>query len=135
MTLRECQRRLFTIWMVGATAIFLLVFTRTLGSWQNDAISVWGWFSTTVGPILSFMIAAYIATERDRSVARRQADPALFRSAFAASVLYLMLVMGVLVVANYRSPALTFMHDAAIGLGVAQGIVSALLGYFLLASK
>ena len=135
MTLRESQRKLFTLWMAGVAPLFIVVFSRTLGHWRSDASEVWGWFSSTVGPIVSFVVASYITTAKSGNVARRQADPLLFRTAMIASSVYLILVLIVLWVANSQQAALPFMHDTAIGLGLVQGVVNGLLGYFLLSSK
>ena len=135
MTLRECQRQLFGIWIIGSTPTFLLLFTRSLGTWRGDVLDVWGWFATVLGPTLSFMIAAYIAGGKNPSVATRMADRALFQAARLGSILYLLLILGVLVAANRAAPALALMHDAEPGLGVAQAVVCALLGYFHLTAK
>jgi hypothetical protein len=135
MTLRECQGQLFGIWIIGSTPTFLLLFTRSLGSWRGDVVDVWGWFATVLGPTLSFVIAAYIAGVKNQSVTTRVADRALFQAARVGSILYLLLIVGVLVAANRAPPALAFMHDAEPGLGAAQAVVCALLGYFHLAAK
>ena len=135
MTLRECQRQLFLIWIIGTTPTFLLLFTRSLGYWRGDVLDVWGWFATVLGPTLSLVIAAYIAGGKNRRVSRRVADTGLFQAARLGSILYLLLIFGVLVAANRAVPALTFMHDAELGLGVAQGVVCALLAYFHVAAN
>lgn len=131
MTLDTCRRRLFVVWLIGAAPTFLVLFTRTLGFWRGDVVAVWGWFATVLGPTLSFVVAAYVAGARDPDRARRRMDGALFYATVAASALYLLLVLGVVVAAGQARPALAFLHAADPGLGVAQGLVSAMLAYFL----
>jgi hypothetical protein len=134
MTFRDCQRRLFIVWCAGTAVVFLIVFARTMAHWHDDAGGAWAWFSPLLVPSLSLVVASYIATEKNADVQRREPDRAVYLASITGSVGYLSLILVVLLVSGYKVPALPFLNSMSIGLGIAQGAVVGVLGYFFVKS-
>ena len=93
----KCQRRLLTLWGLGGAIALAIVIVQTApgGAYASHAGELLDWFLPTVIPTISLMVGTVMANLRapDKEAT---VDQFTYRLVFWLSVLYLLLVIGVL---------------------------------------
>lgn len=131
------KKKLAKLWLCFGGFLFILVFIQSLGGRFDPRLQeAWQWFLPTIMPTFMLIITVFMADGyANPNEVQQQVDRFIFRLAFCVSVVYLLLVLLTLIRASYHPPEeleLMFetLRSSNLWLGPAQGITSALLGYF-----
>lgn len=126
------QRRLATVWFLGAGTIFVLLVIQSLNGHYGDKTSdAWGWFLPTIMPILTLIAGAVAVTKPESSatVARFA-----YHLSFGLSVFYLLLVIATILYQPFAglkpSEMIEFMRTSNLWLGAVQTLLGISLGVF-----
>ncbi len=130
---RTCRYTLIVTWFAGACVIALILIVQQVrGYYGEDADLAWSWFTPNVVPTLSLMIAVLVGAQQD-SGPDRHVDRAFYRLTFTASVFYLALLLGTVLVQPFASrQPLDVMKDSIWYLAPFQGLSTGLLGAFFM---
>lgn len=137
LTLRQCRKRLATIWFVGSGVLFVLLVLQTIFKHYGDrAEDVWSWFLPLIMPSLSLIIGVLVWNGLGPDTQTLSADTFVYRVAAVLSLLYL-IVLGLTFFLSPFSPwtPLELMKQSSLYLGPFQGIVAACLGAFFVSKK
>jgi zinc transporter ZupT len=134
------KKKLAKLWLVFGSALFVLVFSQSLaGRFDPRIQEAWQWFLPTIMPTFMLIITVFIADGyANPSKAQQQVDRFIFRLAYNFSLGYLLLVLFTLIRASLSAsegPLFEMLRSSNLWLGPAQGVASALLGYFFVTNK
>lgn len=127
-----CQRRLATVWFLGAGVVFAILVIQTLNQHYGDqARDAWGWFLPTVMPILTLIVSATAVTKAE---SQATVDRSVFYISFGLSLFYLLLVIATIAYQIFTtlkpSEMIELMKTSNLWLGPVQGLLGISLGVF-----
>ncbi|WP_457651940.1 hypothetical protein [Rhodocaloribacter sp.] len=132
LTKTRAQKRLATLWFIGAGLLFFLLLLQTFfGRYGDQTREAWSWFLPTIMPSLS-LIAGVVATDAmGRSDPKATVDPFPFRVAYILSAAYLVIVSLTVLLSPFSPiPQIELMELSNLWLGPLQGLVGGVLGFF-----
>lgn len=137
LTMRNCQRSLLLIWLVGLTPTLSLVSIRTIvGAFSGVEQEVWSWFIPTFLPSVTLMIGAYSRVALDTEQDSVTVDTFFFRLSIGLSIFYLLSLFLVIGYQPFAGDAvMTIFQRSSLFLAVIQGAVAACLGVFFMSQK
>ena len=136
-TLKQCRKRLATIWLIGSGILFFLLILQTIFKHYGEkAGDVWSWFLPMIMPTLSLIIGVLVWDGLNRSTETPSSDSFMYKLAGALSLLYL-LTLGLTIFLSPFSPwtPLELMKQSSLYLGPFQGLVAASLGVFFVSKQ
>ncbi len=132
LTKTRAQKRLATLWFIGAGALFLLLLLQTFfGRYGEQTQQAWTWFLPTIMPSLSLITGAVATDAMGRSDPNATVDPFPFRVAFILSAAYLVIVSLTVLLSPFSPLSqIELMELSNLWLGPLQGLVGGVLGFF-----
>ncbi|MGB7922126.1 MAG: hypothetical protein WCF57_02655 [Pyrinomonadaceae bacterium] len=124
---------LTALWVVGSLFPLVILFLQTIyGTYYNGKESeAWGWFTSVIAPTLSLIISVLVVDALNQKPQNRPVGTLIFLLALLFSVLYLAFVNLVFLLGpRIDSAPLDLFKRASLGLGLAQGLMTATLGVF-----
>ena len=133
LSMKVAQKRLATIWFVGAAMVFLVLLVKSLhlGPAEPYVTALWAWFLPTVSPALSLIVGVLVMEARRKKAQNEVADTFLFRVCVGVSILYLLVVLAPVLLEPFTPPfTQKAMQVSQVWLSTLQGIATAVLGAF-----
>jgi hypothetical protein len=133
MERRAAQQSIALIWVVGGCLLSgLLIAQLAAGKYEDKAKLVVEWFVPLVLPTVSLTLTTVVATAKGAPRALELVDRFAFRMVWALSLMYLLIVAGVMVFSGTGSATEAVESLSACNPIVAgvQGVVGVALGAF-----
>jgi uncharacterized membrane protein SirB2 len=132
ISLKNSQRYLATVWIVGASVPFTIVLIQTMNSKYGDKSGeVWGWLSSNILSTLLLILTVVVADalKQDREV--QTVDKFIFRITTFLSIVYLAaLSLPLLARPFLQIESLELIKQSSLWLTPLQGLLSITLGVF-----
>ncbi len=135
--MKDSKKRLALLWFTGAGILFLIMLIQTfMNHYGPDVNEAWGWLLTNIMPTLSLIIGVLVSDAMGKGVKVQSIDAFLFKLTYGLSLLYLSSVLlHILFQPISPTEPLEMMRLSNLWLGPFQGLVSASLGAFFIASE
>jgi hypothetical protein len=133
MERRAAQQRIALVWVMGGCLLSVLLIAQlAMGKYGDKSKLVVEWFVPLVLPTVSLTLTAVVATVKGAARAIEPVDRFAFRMVWGLSLMYLLIVAGVMVFSGTGSATEAVESLSACNPIVAgvQGIVGVALGAF-----
>lgn len=134
VSIYSAQKKLFIVWFVVAAIEFLFVILHTTALRDSNASKlIWEWFLPNIMPTLLLIIGVFVSDVRRSSIKDQYVDIFIYRAAIYLSIAYALLIMLSMYLSQTveSSMEIDFLRQSNLWLAPAQGLVSAILGIFL----
>jgi hypothetical protein len=131
------QKRLTTLWFIGAGLLFFLLLMQTMrGVYGDKAGEVWSWLLPTFMPTLLLMVGALVNKARQQSTQEVTVDRFMYLISFYLSMAYFIAVIVTFILSQLSSASpLAQLKLSNLYLTPIQGLVSLALGAFFVSQK
>ena len=131
------QKRLATLWFIGAGFLFFLLLLQTMrGVYGDKAGEAWSWLLTTFMPTLLLIVGALVNKARLQNAHEVTVDRFMYVISFYLSIAYLIAVILTFILSQLSAQSpLTQLKLSNLYLTPIQGLVSLALGAFFVSQK
>jgi hypothetical protein len=131
------QKRLATLWFIGAGFLFFLLLLQTLrGVYGDKAGEAWSWLLPTFMPTLLLIVGAIVNKARLQNAQDVTVDRFMYVISFYLSIAYFIAVILTFFLSQFSAQSpLTQLKLSNLYLTPIQGLVSLALGAFFVSQK
>jgi hypothetical protein len=131
------QKRLATLWFIGAGFLFFLLLLQTMkGVYGDKAGEAWSWLLPTFMPTLLLIVGAIVNKARLQNTQDTTVDRFMFIISFYLSIAYFIALILTFILSQFSAQSpLTQLKLSNLYLTPIQGLVSLALGAFFVSQK
>lgn len=131
------QKRLATLWFLGAGFLFFLLLLQTMrGVYGDKAGEAWSWLLPTFMPTLLLIVGAIVNKARLQNTQDTTVDRFMFIISFYLSIAYFIALILTFTLSQFSAQSpLTQLKLSNLYLTPIQGLVSLALGAFFVSQK
>jgi hypothetical protein len=131
------QKRLATLWFIGAGFLFFLLLFQTMrGVYGDKSGEAWSWLLPTFMPTLLLIVGAIVNKARLQNTQDTTVDRFMFMISFYLSIAYFIALILTFILSHFSAQSpLTQLKLSNLYLTPIQGLVSLALGAFFVSQK